>query len=349
MSEPDPNAPNKQSSSDTPVASIVVCVYNRARAVIDCLNSILELNERNWELVLVDDCSTDTTPDVLAQYQKDHPDVEIKIVSNSLNLGVSGARNAGIAAASGRFIFFTDSDCTVDPNWLSEHLKAFSDSSNSAVAGRVIDDPPRNWAERAMCGGCRIAEHHWQGRKLIGGNMGFRRHVLREFRFDEILTYGCDEDDLALRMEKDKHQFAFVPEAIVYHHHPYTIGSYLRQAWRQGRGSAHFWWKHGIYLGRDVILVIAIIMLLIGALLWQPLLIAAIFAFFVQLAALFFNEVCLKKKTFMEGGLVLPLVVVANHVKAICVIITVAQRTYYQLSSAKFTADRTDARIKINQ
>ncbi|QDU16210.1 Putative glycosyltransferase EpsH [Gimesia maris] len=331
MNEHEPIPQIEKVSSDSPTSSIVVCVYNRARSVVDCLNSILELNERNWELVLVDDCSTDTTPAVLAQYQKDHPEVEIKIVSNLRNLGVSGARNAGINAASGRFIFFTDSDCTVDPNWLSEHLVSFSNSSISAVAGRVIDDPPHNWAEHAISGSSRIAEHHWQGRNLIGCNMGFRREVLKKYLFDEDLTYYCDEDDLALRMVKDKHQFAFAPEAIVYHHHPYTLGSYLRQAWRQGKGSAHFWWKHGIYLGRDVILVIVIIMLLIGALLWQPLIIAAMLAILVQLAALFFNEVCLKRKTILEGIMVLPLITVANQVKAIRVIITVTQRTYHHL------------------
>lgn len=310
----------QRDSAAAPTATIVVCVFNRPDDVVRCLESIRQLAAADWEVVVVDDCSTDTTPSVLSRFCTEHPEMPIRIVRNRENLGVSGARNSGIDSASGQFVFFTDSDCTVAPQWLTAHLEALRDQDISAVAGRVQDDPPRNWAERAQYGVCCIAEHEWQGRDLIGGNMGFRREILKEYGFDEALTYGCDEDDIARRMANDGHRFAFVPDAVVYHHHPFTISGYIALAWKQGKGSAHFWWKHRIYLGRDVVILVTAFLLLPCAVFWKPMLYVTMLMLLAQIAALVFNETRLKRKTVFEALIVLPIVLVANLVKTLSVI-----------------------------
>src|SRR2546425_9753622 len=95
-------------------ASIIICVYNRHVQVVECLESLLAMDFKDFEIVVVDDASTDDTADRLEDFRQFHPRIPMTIVRNECNLGVSGARNAGLKAAQGEFVFFTDSDCTVD-------------------------------------------------------------------------------------------------------------------------------------------------------------------------------------------------------------------------------------------
>src|SRR5262245_8196999 len=109
-------------SSDDPrraiaiTASVVVCVYNRADQVGPCLESLIAQDGPPAELVVVNDGSTDATARVLEEFRLAHPGRPIVVVHNPTNLGLSAARNVGIEAASGKYILFTDSDCTVARN-----------------------------------------------------------------------------------------------------------------------------------------------------------------------------------------------------------------------------------------
>lgn len=291
--------------TSNPLVSIIICVYNRAEKVGDCLDSLLALKARDYEIVLVDDASTDATPRRLAQFKAAHGEVPVTIVRNARNLGVSGARNSGIMAARGRYLFFTDSDCVVSPGWLDAMLAAFDDPTISAAAGWVIDPEPRNGAERAYFGASRVGQNR-QGRPLVGNNMGFRVEVLQAYMFDPAMNYYCDEDDLALRMRADGHRFAFAPEAVVHHDHPVTLSSYMKMALRQGVGSARLWYKHNRWIGRDLWPAAAALATLplglLDARLWALPALCAL----LQAAALLYNETQFKGKSWGRGLQVLP-------------------------------------------
>ncbi|MEW4528557.1 glycosyltransferase [Maioricimonas sp. JC845] len=317
---PDASLPSATPVTDAPRASVIICVYNRARQVLPCLESLLASTFDDFEIVLVDDASTDESPEVLARYRDDHPERSIRIVRNEINKGISGARNAGIDAARGELVFFTDSDCTVKPDWLQQMVAVFDDDAVSAVAGTVVDPPPRNWAEMARFGGSRIGRHPLQGRRLIGGNMGFRRSIVMEHRFDPEIRYGCDEDDLARRLAAAGHRFGFAPDAIVHHHHPFTIGSYLRLAWKQGRGSAHFWRKHGMVLGRDLWFLLAAVLTLPAAWFGMPAALLPGGFLALQCAALLYNSLAFKGQPPGTALLALPLQLVHSAVKLASVV-----------------------------
>lgn len=255
------------------------------------------MNATGFEIVLVDDASTDSTPEVLKTLVADNPEISIRIATAEKNLGVSGARNLGLDFASKPVVAYTDSDCTVDVHWITRLVKPFSNTAVAAVAGTVIDDPPTNLAEHAFFGCRRIGQNAAQRRRLIGGNMAIKTEVLRVYRFDEQLTYGCDEDDLAYRLAKDGYQFASATDAVVYHHHPLTMSDYWKQAWKQGRGSAHFWRKTGTWFGRDIlgwpVTGTAILIWLFETAGLHLALVGLLF----QLAACLFNSVVLKRKS----------------------------------------------------
>jgi len=203
---------------------------------------------------------------------------------------------------------------------VSNMVDVFRNSEYAGAAGPVIDHAPRNWAEWAARGNTSVGRFRLQARPLVGCNMAFRRSVLLQYKFDPLIQYGCDEDDLALRMRRDGHQFAFVSAAVVYHNHVMNLLGYLRQAWRQGQGSAYFWWKHRIFIGRDLIfLFLALITLPFGLIDVRSLVIPAIF-FVLHVAAHIFNERVFKGKSWLVTFYVLPLVITYTIVKLASVI-----------------------------
>lgn len=92
--------------------SIIVPIFNREPFLDKCINSILQQSFKDFELILVDDCSTDKSLEVCKKYK--NLDTRIKIIEIKKNTGVSNARNAGLNIAKGMFIGFVDSDDYID-------------------------------------------------------------------------------------------------------------------------------------------------------------------------------------------------------------------------------------------
>ena len=99
--------------------SVILPVYNGERYIDDAVESALKQRERDWELIIINDGSTDGTGRALEKY-KSLP--QIKIIAQK-NLGVSAARNRGIAASSGDYIAFLDADDV----WSEDHLEVMRD------------------------------------------------------------------------------------------------------------------------------------------------------------------------------------------------------------------------------
>jgi GT2 family glycosyltransferase len=288
-------------------ASVVVCVYNRPDQVLRCLDSLLAMNGPSTEVVVVDDCSTDDTPAQLEQFRSAHPEAVIRIVRTERHLGVSGARNAGIDAARGEFVAFTDSDCTVGRGWLPALLAPFSDPAVAAAAGAVENTPLRNLAERAAAGLYRMHEWSPTANALVGCNMAFRRSALARYRFDPSFDYNCDESDVSYRLLADGFGVVFAAGAAVRHDHPLTVRKYLHMAYRQGRGAARLWYKRGTYLGPELWPAAAALLTLPLGLLSPWLLAVPAACVALQLAFIFGVERYLKGLPLGEAVRVFPL------------------------------------------
>lgn len=91
-----------------PKVSVIVPVYNSGQELRDCLDSLVEQTEKDIEIIVIDDGSTDKSPEIEAEYQEKYPN--IKVYRNERNLGQSKTRNRGIEIAEGDYIAFLDSD-----------------------------------------------------------------------------------------------------------------------------------------------------------------------------------------------------------------------------------------------
>lgn len=100
-----------------PLFSVIIPIYNIERYLKDAIESVLEQNFKDFEIVLVNDASTDRSGEICNDYSRNHPSV--KTVHHYRNLGVSASRNDGIKKASGKYIIFLDSDDCFCPGALN--------------------------------------------------------------------------------------------------------------------------------------------------------------------------------------------------------------------------------------
>jgi glycosyltransferase involved in cell wall biosynthesis len=151
---------------EAPCVSIVLPTYNGSRWLAESIESCLRQTYPNWELILVDDASTDSTPEIIARYAEQ--DARIRTVRNPANRRLPGSLNAGFALARGKLLTWTSDDNEYRPNalavmaaYLEEHPEAdivYSDFSMVDEEGRVLE----RWEARPKevlvgfwgCGAC---------------------------------------------------------------------------------------------------------------------------------------------------------------------------------------------------
>jgi glycosyltransferase involved in cell wall biosynthesis len=216
-----------------PLVSVIVPVYNGEETIAACIASLLSLDfpAEQRELVVVDNGSTDRTPDILAQFEK-----RIRMVRDD-HPGPAAARNAGIRVAIGDLIAFIDADCRADRQWLQHLLPPLRDPSVGIAGGRIRAFPPGN---RITSFGETI---HDQQRAIesakppyaVTANWGSRRQVLVDAGlFDERLLRGSDSE-LAYRIGRN-YRLVYCPDALVFHRHESTLRGLFREGRDHGRG-----------------------------------------------------------------------------------------------------------------
>lgn len=110
---------------EQPMVSVIVPVYNSEKYLDKCIESVVNQSFDDWELILVDDGSTDTSGDICYRWAEDDRRI---IVVEQCNRGVSFARNAGIDKAKGKYLFFLDSDDAIAPQCLDILVKSALDN-----------------------------------------------------------------------------------------------------------------------------------------------------------------------------------------------------------------------------
>jgi len=229
-----------------PHVSVVVASYNGEATLTACLNSLERLNYPSYEVILVDDGSTDATPEIVAQ----HP--HVRHVRHPQNLGLSAARNTGIAAAQGEIVAFTDSDCRADEDWLHYLVGDLLNSRFAGIGGHNLLPPEDSWMAAAVMaspGGPahvmltdRIAEH------IPGCNMAFYKWALEEIGgFDPLFTKAGDDVDVCWRLQQRGYKLGFSPAGFVWHYRRSTVAAYLRQQRGYGEAEALLVRKHPEY------------------------------------------------------------------------------------------------------
>ena len=190
-----------------PDVSVVMCARNAEKTIEKCINSILNQTFKNFEIVLVDDMSTDKTANIIMKFN----DERIRYFRNEVWLKIAKSRNRSLRFARGRYIFFTDADCTVAPDWIEEGLKYLEKNNCVGVEGRIIyvsENYEPTFSDHVM--------ENALGGQFMTGNEAYRKNVvLALVGFDEKMGSFADRD-FGLRAMKFGN-VVFNPKMVVYH------------------------------------------------------------------------------------------------------------------------------------
>jgi GT2 family glycosyltransferase len=212
-------------------ASVVVLCYNSLEeATRPCLESIIKNTPSDeYELIIIDNCSSDGTPEYLSEFAKGNRNIRLKL--NGINKGYAGGNNDGIKLATGDFIVLLNNDTLVPPGWLERLLKPFLKDSKIGLVGPVtnsagneqrIDLPKLNEKNYEEISAEYIKRHC--GVIFKTDRLGFFCVAITRTALDEIglLDEGFgigmfEDDDYCIRAKKAKFTLAITEDCFVYH------------------------------------------------------------------------------------------------------------------------------------
>ncbi|MGH7529300.1 MAG: glycosyltransferase, partial [Gemmatimonadales bacterium] len=209
-----------------PRISVIVCSYNGARTIRDTLDGLARLCYPDYEVIVVDDGSRDETAAIARRY-------DCKLIQTA-NRGLSHARNAGLAAASGEIVAYIDDDAYPDPHWLTYLAATFLKTSHAGVGGPNIA-PPGDGAiaecvARAPGGPVHVLLSDREAEHIPGCNMAFRKTSLEAIGgFDAQFRTAGDDVDVCWRLQQRGWTLGFHPAAVVWHHRRNSLRAYWRQ------------------------------------------------------------------------------------------------------------------------
>jgi GT2 family glycosyltransferase len=229
-----------------PKVSVIVCSYNGDKTLGACLDSLERLNYPNYETILVDDGSTDSTAQIAFLR------TSIRSIRHERNVGLSTARNTGLAAATGEIVAYTDADCRADPDWLYFLVSDLLGKEFVGMGGPnllPLEDSPVAAAVMVSPGGpAHVMLTDRQAEHIPGCNMAFFKSALEEIGgFDPIFHAAGDDVDLCWRLQQAGYRIGFSPAAQVWHYRRSTVRDYLKQQHGYGLAEAMLVRKHPEY------------------------------------------------------------------------------------------------------
>jgi len=198
-----------------PFISVIIPVYNAEKYLHDCVNSILEQTYPHFEIICVDDGSTDNSVSVLKGFNNP----KIKIIQQP-NQGVSSARNTGVDNARGAFLTFVDSDDLLHPRFLEVLLSVYHTYHSHVIGCKYKtfkDIPPSYTTKKKSFIKCyrhplfRYLSHTMKYHTTVWGKL-YHKSVFEHLRFDPEISYGEDTQiSLQLLTQVDSVSYVSMP------------------------------------------------------------------------------------------------------------------------------------------
>lgn len=245
-------------ASEQPRISVVVCSYNGASTIRECCEGLLELHYSNYEVIVVDDGSKDTTAAIASEYG-------FRVI-RTLNRGLSHARNVGMREASGEIVAYIDDDTRPDPHWLAYLAATFQSTSHAAVGGPNLAPPEDGTIAECVANAPGNPTHilftDTEAEHIPGCNMAIRKSCLEAIGgFDPQFRVAGDDVDVCWRLQERGWTIGFNPAAVVWHHRRNSVRTYWKQQTGYGKSEAllekkwhqkynavgHFTWAGRVY------------------------------------------------------------------------------------------------------
>ncbi len=236
--------------SIAPKISIVIPVHNCKATIAKCLDSLSRLDHPSFEVTIVDDGSTDSTPEICESF------AGVNVIRLEKG-GPSRARNRGIKSARGEFVAFTDGDCLVDKRWLQELEKGFTGPLIAGVGGdQKSPEDDTEVGKRIqrflktigfVTGYIKTDAAMKETEHNPSCNSMYRKGVLKQVGcFDEALWPGEDVE-LDLKITTLGQSLIYNPRAVVFHYRPKNYADFSRMMLRYGACQWYLVRKYGFF------------------------------------------------------------------------------------------------------
>jgi len=201
-----------------PKISVIIPVLNGAKTLNKCLVSVTNQDFDDYEIILIDNGSTDNTKEIINQFLKDSHKI---IYIFEPKRGRGQARNVGVAAARGDIVAMTDADCIVPFDWLRNITKPIIEDRALAVIGFEKEAACNYWSRLRQAEDWRFLKTKIEGdyvNHLDTKNFAIKAELLKKMGFDSQLA-AYEDWDLFIRLKKIGIKIMFLPELLVEHHH----------------------------------------------------------------------------------------------------------------------------------
>lgn len=222
------------SDTDDRLASIILLSYNSKDDLAECIPSLENQTYPNHEIIIVDNASTDNTPEFV---RTDYP--HIRFVETGSNRGYPAGNNIGFQHASGEYIVILNPDTVADPNWLAELIRPFKENPDIGLTTSKIlmyDQQEKintcgnsiHYTGLDFCRGLYEPSSSYSKPEEVGAISGcsfaIRREVFEQLGgFDLDFFLYLDDADLSWRARLMGHRILFVPKSVVYHKYKLSI------------------------------------------------------------------------------------------------------------------------------
>ena len=218
-----------------PRISVVVCTHNGSRTIRQCCEDLRKLDYSNFEVIVVDDGSTDRTAAIVQEFG-------FRLIRTE-NRGLSNARNVGLDAATGEIVAYVDDDAYPDPHWLTHLASTFLRTPHAGVGGPNIPSGDGGWiadcVANAPGGPVHVLLSDCEVEHIPGCNMAFRKNALQAIGgFDQQFRVAGDDVDVCWRLQHQGWTLGVNPAAVVFHHRRNSVRAYWKQQMGYGKAEA---------------------------------------------------------------------------------------------------------------
>ena len=226
--------------------SVIIPTYNRSdtiREVLEHLSS-QSLDKNDYEIIIVDDGSTDSTDKIVKKFIQENKDLNIKFFKQK-NSGPAKARNAGIKNSIGRILVIIGDDIICPRDFLKNHIKAHKTKNIAVTGDQIWTKKPNEFMKLLVDNESATKRKNNLG---IGGfctaNVSIERKWLQQELFDEDMGFGFEDSELGYRLMKKGVRMVFDSSTKVYHKHYYDLEAFRKRQKTSGKNVPLFVKKH---------------------------------------------------------------------------------------------------------
>lgn len=180
------------------IFSIILPVYNSEKFLDKTINSVLDQSYPNFELIIIDDKSTDNSLKIANKFQR--KDSRIRLISQPENKGVASARNIGLKKVKGKYILFLDSDDTLPRNTLKYYKNEIAKNEADIIQSRILTKGIHPNNKNYLKGKNKIYDNITVIKKFLNfrnipgyvGGKAYKKSIIKNIRFKEDMQYGED-------------------------------------------------------------------------------------------------------------------------------------------------------------